>query len=603
MTSRLSENLRAGRRALEGVRGFSMLQDFAWNRRTGKWALHCAIEAQVAADGPIPRRTVWYILVDDSYPSGTVVFYPAKEGGITQTFHHQNYNGLGSTEVPWRSGRLCVDTGMRTLQRRAYDVEPYDPDEKLLWHVLSVQEWLALASRGQLAERGDPYELPYVPSAIDCLVAFNEGPESFAEWRGFNRQFGHVTLNELEAGFPVFIPTKFFSRKGDEEFSPAWGRSLGEPLTSLNAWVMLNEVPVLDPWQIPMTWGELRLACRKQGIELDSFLEPLVQDLRRENGWHLLLVGFPIPARVQCPEVQVHWLALQLPAPSTWNPPGFRRTEGGYWRFYRTQRIGDRTKLNWIATENWHQREVSNRGRVDDDFASKSVLMIGAGAVGSALGELLVRAGVRRLTVMDADRFGAGNLVRHTLLLEDIGEAKATQLAERLNGASIHATINAIDAPFPPVEQDHRDRANTCDVVIDCSGSDKVAEDMGRFEWDGPVTFVSLSLGLHARRMFIYAAHGEKFPSDDFRDQLDPWLRSEIEGYDSELPREGLGCWHPKMPARVDDVWMMTASAFKVLETSVTHAPLVPTLTVLEQQVEGGQFAGLRRIDSSVQRS
>ena len=585
---------------MEGVRGFSMVEDFSWNRGKGKWVLRCAIEAEVVAGGPIPGRTVWYILADDAYPSGELVFYPAKEGGISLTFHHQNYNGVGSPEVPWRSGRLCVDTSVRTLQRQAYDVEPFDPEERLLWHVLRVQEWLELASRDELTEPGDPFELPYALTASNGLLAFNEGPENLAEWRGLNKRFGHVALNELKTGSPVFIPSKFFSRKGDKEFSPRWGKSLGESLTSMNAWIMLDEVPVVKPWQIPVTWGELRGVCRKQGTEFDTLLKPLVQDLRRDNSWHLLLIGFPIPAKIRGPEVQMHWLALQLPPLPPRIPPGFRQNESGYWRFFRSQRIGDATELTWMRTENWHQNEVSSRGRVGDHFASKSVLIIGAGAVGSALGELLVRAGVRRLTIMDADRLCAGNLVRHTLLLENIGEVKATELAGRLSSASIHATVEPIDAEFPPTEQGHRDRVLGCDVVIDCSGSDKVAEDMGRFQWARPVTFVSLSLGLRASRMFIYTAHGESFPADGFRNQLYPWLRSEIEDYDSELPREGLGCWHPKMPARVDDVWMMTASAFKVLETAVSNTSQASTLTVLEQQVEDGQFNGLRRIEESV---
>ena len=525
-----------------------------------------------------------------------MVFYPAKEGGITRTFHHQNYNGVGSPEVPWRSGRLCLDSSMRALQRQALDVEPFDPDERLLWHVLRVQEWLALASRDRLTEPGDPYELPYVPTASDALLAFSEGSENLEGWRGLKRRFGYVSLNELKTGFSVFLPMKFFNRKGDEEFSPPWGKPLGEPLTNLSAWIMLDAVPVLDPWQIPMTWGELRDACRKQGMELDTFLKPLVQDLSKNGSWHLLLIGIPIPAKIQGPDVQMHWLALQLPSLPSRAPRGFRQNESGRWRFYKSQQIGDTTGLNWIQTENWHQKEMSSRGRVGDEFASKSVLLIGAGAVGSVLGELLVRAGVRQLTIMDADRFSAGNLVRHTLLLENIGEVKAAKLAGRLNSASIHATVESIDAEFPTVELDHRDIVWGCDVVIDCTGSDRVAEEIGRFEWNKSVTFVSLSLGFNAKRMFIYTHHGEGFSSDDFRKRLDPWLRSEIECYDSELPREGVGCWHPKMPARVDDVWMMAAAAFRILETAATDTSQPSTLMVLEQQVEDGQFNGIRRI-------
>ena len=41
-----------------------------------------------------------------------------------------------------------------------------------------------------------------------------------------------------------------------------------------------------------------------------------------------------------------------------------------------------------------------------------------------------MRGGVRRLTLIDGDILGAGNLCRHSLLLTDVGEKKAEKLAE-----------------------------------------------------------------------------------------------------------------------------------------------------------------------------
>ena len=272
--------------------------------------------------------------------------------------------------------------------------------------------------------------------------------------------------------------------------------------------------------------------------------------------------------------------------------------ESGYWSADRNRALRDAAELDWVDTENWHHHEVSNRGRVRHTVASQSVLIIGAGAVGSAVGELLVRAGVRQVTIMDTDHLAAGNLVRHTLVVRDIESPKTVALARRLNDAAIHSSVTAIDAAFPPKRQEDRDRVLACDVVIDCSANDEVAEDMRRFPWKSTVTFVSLSFGLHAQRLFLYVSRGDDFPSQDFRNQLKPWLEWEIDGYSTELPRDGLGCWHPLLPARVDDVWMMTAAAFKLLEAAIIDPPQAPTLTVLEQQTENGAFSGLRKVST-----
>lgn len=94
-------------------------------------------------------------------------------------------------------------------------------------------------------------------------------------------------------------------------------------------------------------------------------------------------------------------------------------------------------------------------------------------------------------------------------------------LAERLADAAVHFIVTPIDAAFLPTAQKDTNRVLYADVVIDCTADDAVAEDMCRFDWNGPVTFVSVSVGLKARRMFAYVAHGNTFPADDFANRLD----------------------------------------------------------------------------------
>ena len=254
--------------------------------------------------------------------------------------------------------------------------------------------------------------------------------------------------------------------------------------------------------------------------------------------------------------------------------------------------------LEWVETENWHQDEISGRGRVNPSVRSKSVLIIGGGAVGSVLAEILVRSGVQDVTIMDHDRLKAGNLVRHTLGVSHLGQPKAPSLANRLDDATVHSAASAIDATFPPHEQEHTNRILNADVVIDCTAEDSVVEHMRRFPWDGPITFISVSIGLKGRRAFTYVAHGNTFPADDFVSKLDPWLRSEMEGYDEELPRDGTGCWHALMPARIDDIWIMTGAAVKTIESAIAEPPREPTLVVFEQQYKNGEFVGLRRVSA-----
>lgn len=579
-----------------------MIGDFFWREDRARWVLHCRIAADVEPGGSVPRTTDWYLHVRAIYPYGQVVFYPAKAGGITRTFNHQNHNGPGPDNLPWRCGRLCVDTSLRSLGRQSYDIEPFDSESRLAWHVQRLQEWLNLASRGELVQPGDPFELPHIPSDSGLKVVFAEGPENLPFWQGKHPRKGSASVRTLQEDPHILVVDDFNVGRSGIDIQAPWSKPLGKEFDLAVGWIWLDQLPVVEPWEIPTTWGQLRLCCKGQGTDLDSLLRPIANSLR-DGRKHVLLVGFPIPARIQGRDVQAHWLALGLPALISGPVSGFRFAESGYWSWDRPMAFGNSVPLKWIETENWHQDEITGRGSMHGSFQSKSVLIIGGGAVGSVLAELLVRSGVQRVTIMDHDRLKVGNLVRHTLGVSHLEKPKASSLAGRLDDAAVHSLVSAIDACFPPQEQEDINRVLNADVVIDCTAEDSVLAQLNRFHWDGPVTFVSVSIGLKAERAFVYLTHGDTFPADDFANRMDPWLRSEIDGYDEDLPRDGTGCWHALMPARIDDIWMMTGALVKTVESAIAEPPGEPTLVVFEQQYESGVFNGIRRVSEPTQMS
>ena len=597
----LTDELRAGLASLANLPGIVILDTPAWRPETRRWAIPCRIAADVRTDGPIPAVTDWFVVADDSYPNGRIGIYPAKEGGITQTFPHQNYNGPGRAENTWRSGKLCTWTSVASLRRRGYDTEPGEPGSNLAWHLARAQEWLELASRDELDQPGDPYELPYVPHCDDMNAAFCEGSSTLLQWTEVATQHGTAEANVLDTNPPTIIVTRFNARKHHPPIEQEWRKDIGGSESPSLIWVRTNSVPVLPPYQIPMTWGELREACQLQDINLDSLLRPAVNNLA--NGQAVLLIGFPIPDKIGGPCLRMHWLALLLPEKPYRQTRGFQNSERGRWLAYKQYAIHDSAALNWLNTENWHRDEISVRGRLSEAATQQRILIIGAGSVGSALAEMLARAGAGDITVMDSDCLEAGNLVRHNLLAADIGNRKASALTARLNAAALHTVATPIDAMFPPNTDDaeQSDNIGSCDVIIDATGDDAAAAAMSRFQWNGDKTFVSVSLGMYARRLFCFTARGSVFPNAEFREQLDHWLRLEGEEYNlDELPRDGPGCWHPRHPARIDDVWMLAAAAVKLVERAIANPPGATALTVLEQQTDAaGNFAGIRDVSQN----
>src|SRR5437867_8391247 len=70
--------------------------------------------------------------------------------------------------------------------------------------------------------------------------------------------------------------------------------------------------------------------------------------------------------------------------------------------------------------------------REHEVLSGKHVAVIGCGSFGSAIAEMLARAGIGQLTLIDPDVLSAENLGRHVLTQKDLGRPKVEALRERL---------------------------------------------------------------------------------------------------------------------------------------------------------------------------
>ncbi len=590
---------------VEGLSEVEILEDVKWDPLIKKWVLLCRLSPNFQSNGSVPLSTDWYVHIEDSYPWGMIRFYPAKTDGLKGTFPHQNYNGEGKKEAPWTTGNLCLDTSYSNLRHLGLDSEPFDLQERLVWHFERAINWLMDANEGNLVNPGDPFELPDFNKGLNT-IAFCESPETFLQWQDSKKTYGLAELVFFKKEEPyVMVPTKFATVTGEVIYNPAWGA--GIPGTGSNSdsvlagWVLLNDVPIIPPWQAPMTWGELIAVCREQGIALLQWVSKIVPMLR-DGKAHIFLVGFPIPERAQENPKQVYWQPIYLPKLSNVknNLAGFRSIEKYNW--YRdTKRIFAQKKpINWLNAENWHQHELFNRGRIDEDTRKSSILQLGAGAVGSMVAELLVRGGQKEITIMDHDLFQAGNIVRHTLTLKEIWKYKVDSLAERLNQVSPHSKINGIRERFSS-QTNLSVKPDDYDVILDCTGEDETLFYLALLQFQESKTFLSVSLGFGAKRLFVFYYNGKAFSHEAYMSLMRPWIESEQkETREVEFPREGLGCWHPIFPARSDDVWLMVATAIKSVERAITTKVNKPTLLVYEQQWEGDLFKGVTLVSQGV---
>ena len=133
---------------------------------TRRWAIPIVLDTSGSSEF-VARRSRWFALVDETYPFGEVDLYPSAANGLTATFPHQVRNDRGPLDRAWRSGKLCLDS---PIARDQWSGAPRDPvgdsEERLAWYARRAVEWLEAAIAGTLTARGDPFELPWLNTAV-----------------------------------------------------------------------------------------------------------------------------------------------------------------------------------------------------------------------------------------------------------------------------------------------------------------------------------------------------------------------------------------------------------------------------------------------------
>ncbi|MEH7148608.1 hypothetical protein, partial [Priestia megaterium] len=239
-----TESLLRGRRATEFIEGITLLNDLQWNESIEQWILHCSLFSNKIEASILPKKTEWYILIDNEYPKGNIRFFPAKVNSFTQTFPHQMYNGEGNKEFPWRSGMLCLDTNVRTLGRFITNNEPFEEDKRLIWYVERAIHWLIAASLNELTIDDEPFELIDFPESSGFKIGFSENYQSFRYWNSTDVKFGIAEFSLILPG--TFLIRHFKKPNGQCFREVTWGQYASQFKSHdrvLGSWLLLNEVP------------------------------------------------------------------------------------------------------------------------------------------------------------------------------------------------------------------------------------------------------------------------------------------------------------------------------------------------------------------------
>lgn len=137
-----------------------------------------------------------------------------------------------------------------------------------------------------------------------------------------------------------------------------------------------------------------------------------------------------------------------------------------------------------------------------EQFQKKKCLLLGAGTLGSTVAEELIKSGLRKLTILDHEVMKPGNVCRHRLGLNYLGQNKAESLkTEPLRKNPFAEIYTLTSSPLFKPEEFSKDVENS-DLVIFCLGNDstELFVNMICRRVDKPVIYCHSYLGRKVRR-------------------------------------------------------------------------------------------------------
>jgi len=296
--------------------------------------------------------------------------------------------------------------------------------------VKDVYDWLCDAAAGRLVKPEDPFEPLIVsstnpPVELDTAAVKAECDKHRGPWM--------TEVTELTVGGR---DVRRFTLPGKGVPACVWF----QPTTCDAAWI--------DP---PRSLDDIIHMAVSVGVNK----ERLLYWVNKGSHPRLLLVLGVKRSRVVLgrPDVE-EWVAFDLERPS--------------------KRSGDWQVESHPVLDNFSTRLARLSSGFPENRAPVWCLLIGAGALGSAAAESLVRSGVVYLRVVDEDVLRPHNLARHALDACHIGQFKASALAAELNGLyeGRESVSEGVDDNFLNLSPERTaSLVQDIDFVLDCSAS------------------------------------------------------------------------------------------------------------------------------------
>lgn len=209
-----------------------------------------------------------------------------------------------------------------------------------------------------------------------------------------------------------------------------------------------------------------------------------------------------------------------------------------------------------------------------DSLASKNILILGTGAIGSKLIHHLYKSGITGLTLVDYDHIKPHNLCRHALSNAALFKQKVNEVRRslspiyKLNYIQVHN--EDINEWLPKTD------LSKYDIIIDATASAKILRLLDEISFDSKTIILHFALSDAGNVGHVYIKRNSSINLSEFYwatatkalnedgDDISDWLKSEV-SYNYESVRIGEGCHSNTMVLSDDTISTHTGIASNII--------------------------------------
>jgi len=392
---------------------------------------------------------------------------------------------------------------------------------------------------------------------------FSDNEKKFKKDEFGTFQYSNSTNYEIETDTSTKEKTKtqtFFRIGFDKDFEDKWSSDLLEKLklkAYIGFWVYIEDEPIivddLGRRKSIENWSQLEKYLPKNFIEhLYKSFKGLNKNFFFENDLYVLL-GYKIPNNEG---YEVHWdlikiNKIKLPIKTQLVPISERKS--GHDKYIS---ICSTDKVIWGNTINSNYERFFGRGKLSESLINSKILIIGCGALGSSLAEILVRSGCRNISLDDFDSVASGNLCRSRYNLLDLNRKKIESLKANLTNISPYVNIFNIPLKLNHYYDMEEWLNKSIDFVFDCSTDTEVTYTFDNINFVGKV--FSLSITNKAKDLLCIGGKDITRKTNHFYEFL---------GNEKPSFFEGAGCGYPTFEANFNDI----SSLLNVAIMNINH--------------------------------